>query len=274
MTPLEKLFADLPRIPSMPRVVQDLIASLCKEDIDISSLVAQVKQDQSLSARVLAMANSSAFGVSMKIGAIDKAVALIGLSSLRTLVIASGISRAFANVEGLDMQVFWRQAMICAGVARQMGKHQGVNREFAYTAGLMHRIGLVIIHLAYPDTARQLSTPEAPSGPQLLELERSLLGLDHCEVGAELAERWNFPPLIQNALRWCVQPLDPEAGPLAAIVNLSEAITHELLKGDEPEKISVLLDPAVLAVLSFSRADAEKRIEACMDLPASVETLM
>ncbi|GAB2882594.1 HDOD domain-containing protein [Uliginosibacterium flavum] len=274
MNPLEKLFADLPRIPSMPRVVQDLIASLCKEDIDIGSLVAQVKQDQSLSARVLAMANSSAFGVSKKIGAIDQAVTLIGLTALRSLVIASGISKAFAKVEGLDMQVFWRQAMICAGVARQMGKHQGVNREFAYTAGLMHRIGLLLIHLASPAKAQQLSAPDTPSGLEFIELERSLLGLDHCEVGAELALRWNFPPEIQNALRWYVQPLNAEAGPLAAIVNLSEAVTHELLKGEEPEKISVLLDPAVLAKLSFSRADAEKRIEACVDLPESVEALM
>ena len=55
MTPLEKLFANLPRLPSIPKIVQDLIASLCKEDVDISSLVAQVKQDQSLSARVLAI---------------------------------------------------------------------------------------------------------------------------------------------------------------------------------------------------------------------------
>lgn len=274
MSAIEKLFADLPRIPSMPRVVQDLIASLVKDDIDIAPLVAQVKLDQSLSARVLALANSSAFGASKRIGAIDQAVTMIGLGALRSLVIASGISRAFARVEGLDMPAFWRQSMICAGVARQLGKRQGVNREFAYTAGLMHRVGLILIYQAWPDATSQLAKPDAPSGLSQLENERALLGLDHCQVGAELALRWNFPGTIQNALRWSAEPLAAEAGPLAAIVNLAEAVTLGLLAGDDPEKISVLLDPAVLARLSFSRADAEKRIEACVDLPASADTLL
>lgn len=270
MSPLEQLFADLPRIPSMPRVVQDLIASLVKDDIDISTLVADVKLDQSLSARVLAMANSSAFGASKRIGAIEQAVTLIGLSALRSLVIASGISRAFAGVEGLDMPVFWRHAMICAGVARQLGKHQGVNREFAYTAGLMHRIGLVLLYLAWPSVAKTL-TADVPDSAALLAQERQLFGLDHCEVGAELASRWNFPPSIQNALRWSGEPLAAEAGPLATILSLAETVTTALLQGDDPEKISVLLDPALLARLSLSRADAQKRIEACVDLLTSVE---
>jgi HD-like signal output (HDOD) protein len=270
MSPLEQLFVDLPRIPSMPRVVQDLIASLVKDDIDIGTLVADVKLDQSLSARVLAMANSSAFGASKRIGAIDQAVTLIGLSALRSLVIASGISRAFAGVEGLDMPAFWRHAMICAGVARQLGKHQGVNREFAYTAGLMQRVGLVLLYLARPDVAKQLPIDAADS-TTLLAQERQLFGLDHCEVGAELALRWNFPPSIQNALLWSGEPLAPDAGPLAIILNLAEVVTEGLLRGDDPEKLSVLLDPALLARLSLSRADAQKRIEACVDLLASVE---
>ncbi|MBS1210964.1 MAG: putative signal transduction protein [Proteobacteria bacterium] len=274
MSKLEKLFADLPRIPSMPRVVQDLIASLVKEDVDIGSLVDQVKLDQSLSLRVLAMANSSAFGASKRIGAIDQAVTMIGLAALRSLVIASGISRAFANVEGLDMPAFWRKSMICAGVAREFGKHQGVNREFAYTAGLMQCVGLVIMHQAWPGMARQLSDIGTLSGLAQLVQERRLFGLDHCEVGAELALRWNFPPTIQNALRWCVEPLSDEAGSLAAVVHLAGVVTQGLLDGDDPEKISVLLDPAVLARLPLSRVDAQKRIEACVDLPASVESLL
>lgn len=271
MTALEKLFADLPRIPSMPRVVQELIASLVKDDIDIGSLVAQVKLDQSLAARVLAMANSSAFGAHRRIGAIDQAVTMIGLAALRSLVIASGISRAFAKVEGLDLPVFWRMSMIRAGVAREFGKHQGVNREFAYTAGLMRRVGLILICQAWPEAARQFGEAQ---GTELLAQERALLGLDHCEVGAELARRWNFPSSIQNALRWCAEPLHPEAGPLAAIVNLADTVTQGLLAGDDAEKISVLLEPAVLARLAYTRAEAQKRIEACVELPASVEVLL
>lgn len=271
---LDKLFANLPRLPSIPKVVQDLIASLCKEDVDISSLVEQVKQDQSLSARVLAMANSSQYGVSKKIGAIDQAVTLIGLSALRSLVIASGMSRAFSKVEGVDMKAFWKHGLVTAGVARVIGKGKGVNAEFAYTAGLMHQIGELIIHLAYPAASKQLLRENGPKGVDLLKVERSLTETDHCEVGQEMAVRWNFPVEIRNALRWYVEPLEAEAEPMAAVVNISAQIAEGLEQGLGAEEISVSLDVRVLARLSMERPDTVWRIESCMDLPAASEHLL
>jgi HD-like signal output (HDOD) protein len=274
MTPLERLFANLPKLPSIPRIVQDLIASLCKEDVDIGSLVAQVKQDQSLSARVLAMANSSQYGVSKKIGAIDQAVTLIGLSALRSLVIASGMSRTFNKVEGVDMKTFWRHGLVTAGVARVFGKREGVNPEFAYTAGLMYQIGELVIHLAYPAASKQLAREGGPKGEGLLMVERSLTETDHCEVGAEMALRWNFPIEIQNALRWYVKPLAPEGGLLAAVVNISGHVAHGLELGHTPEEVTESLDTAVLARLSMERPDAIWRVEACKDLPAASDQFL
>jgi HD-like signal output (HDOD) protein len=274
MTALEKLFANLPRLPSIPKIVQDLIASLCKEDVDIGSLVAQVKQDQSLSARVLAMANSSQYGVSKKIGAIDQAVTLIGLSALRSLVIASGMSRAFSQIEGVDMRAFWRHGLVTAGVARVLGNRKGINAEFAYTAGLMYQIGELIIHLAYPAASKQLMRENGPKGVELLKVERSLTETDHCEVGEEMAVRWNFPVEIRNALRWCVEPLEAEAEPLASVVYLAAQIAHGLELGQSAEEISVALDIHVLARLSMERPDAVWRIESCKDLPAASEQLL
>jgi HD-like signal output (HDOD) protein len=264
MTALEKLFANLPRLPSIPKVVLDLIASLCDDDVDIESLVVLVKQDQSLSARVLATANSSHYGVSKKIGAINHAVTLIGLSALRSLVIASGMSRTFSNVGGVDMKAFWRHGLVTAGVARVIAKGKGINPEFAYTAGLMYQIGELIIHLAYPAASKQL----------LLKMERSLTETDHCEVGQEMAVRWNFPVEIRNALRWYVEPLEPEAEPMAAVVHIAAQIAEGLEQGLGAEEISVSLNIQALARLSLDRPDTVWRIESCMDLPATSAQLL
>ncbi|HEX5127683.1 MAG TPA: HDOD domain-containing protein [Rhodocyclaceae bacterium] len=274
MTPIEKLFANLPRLPSIPRIVQELIASLCKDDVDIGSLVAQVKQDQSLSARVLGLANSSFYGLSQKVGAIDHAVTMIGLSALRSLVIASGMSKAFNKVEGVDMNRFWRHALVTAGVSRTLGKRDGVNPEFAYTAGLMHQIGELVIHLAFPAASKQLSRESGPTGTALLTVERSLTETDHCEVGAELAKLWNFPEDIQNALRWYVTPLAAEATPLAAVVGLSAQIAHGLELGQDANTIAEGLNTQVLERLSLERPDVIWRIEACKDLPAASAQLL
>lgn len=273
MSAVEKLFANLPKLPSMPKVVQELIASLCKDDVDIASLVEQVKQDQSLSARVLAMANSSVYGVSQKIGAIDRAVTLIGLSALRSLVIASGVSRAFNKIEGVDMKKFWRHSMVSAGVARVIGKREGINPEFAYTAGLMHRSGQLVIHLAFPAAAKQLERNQAPEGLEMLKIERSLTETDHCEVGAGLARRWNFPQEIIDALRGYVEPMNSGSA-LAAVTNLSSRIAEGLLDGESPEAIADSLDPKVMARLMIERADVLWRIESCKELAEQSDQLV
>ena len=273
MSPMEKLFANLPKLPSMPKVVQELIASLVKEDIDIGTLVDKVKQDQALSARVLQMANSSAYGSSQKVGSIDKAVTMIGLSALRSVVIASGMSRSIAKVEGVDLTAFWRYAQICAAVARAFGKREGVNPEFAYTAGLMHRLGQLIIIMAYPAAARQLTRPNGPSGRALMTVEESLIGIDHAQAGAELAIRWQFPEEIANAIRWYAEPLNPAAAPLAAVIAVATHITAELEAKTDAKIIADGLEEDVLNRLSLEREDCIWRIEQCREQTANVASL-
>ncbi len=226
MTPLDRLFTSVPQLPSIPTVVQALIASLGDEDADIGSMVARIKQDQSLCARVLRLANSSYYGARHKVGAIDDAVTLIGLNALRTLVIASGITAAFAKVEGINLHSFWRHSMFTATLARDLGKMAGINGEFAYTAGLMHRIGQLLIDMAFPSVARDIAYDNhGMSVAELAATERQLLEFDHSEAGAELALRWNFPAVIRNALRWYITPLVDEACPYAGTVHLASQIT-------------------------------------------------
>lgn len=272
MSSMEKLFASLPKLPSMPKVVQELIASLVQEDIDIGSLVDKVKQDQSLSARVLQMANSSAYGATQKIGSIDKAVTMIGLSALRSLVIASGMSRAFSKVDGIDMNAFWRHGQICALAAKAFGKREGVNPEFAYTAGLMYRLGQLIIAMAYPSAAKQLTRPGL-SGRELMTVEESLTGVDNAQVGEELSKRWQFPLEISNAIRWYADPMVPTAGPLAAVLAIAAQVTTGIEAKQEATRIAEGLDEALLKRLSLEREDCVWRIQACSEAATNIVAL-
>jgi HD-like signal output (HDOD) protein len=263
MTPIERFFASIPTLPSIPRVVQELIASLGNDDIDLGSLVAKVKQDQSLSARVLRLANSSHYGSSHKVGAIDDAVTLIGLNALRTLVIASGVSGAFASVPGIDLKQFWKHSMLSAQIARNLGRRAHVNGEFAYTAALMHRIGQLLINTAYPSVAREIAEENKDlSVAELAAIEHSHLGLDHCEISAELARRWHFPAAIQNALRWYARPLVDDACPYAGIVHLAAQIAFGLETGKDDEAIVAALDATLLERLVLEDHDWAGEIEA------------
>jgi HD-like signal output (HDOD) protein len=256
MTPIQRLFSCVPQLPGIPTVVQALIASLDDEDANLRGMVASIKQDTSLTARVLRLANTSHEGASHEIEAMDDAVKLLGLSALRTLAITAGVTSAFGRVEGIKLPGFWRQAMFTATLARKLGKTGGLDGEFAYTAGLMHRIGQLVIAMAIPSAAREIAYGDhSISVAELVATERRLLDLDHSEVSAELAMRWSFPAVICNALRWYITPLVEEAGPYAGTVHLASQITLGIERGLPEVSIIHAIDTRLATRLALDEVD-------------------
>ena len=272
MTPIERFFASMPSLPSIPKIVQELIATLGNDDADLGALVGKLKQDQSLSARVLRLANSSHYGSSHKVGGIDDAVTLIGFNALRTLVIASGVTGSFATIPGVDLKRFWKHSMLSAQIARNVGRRASVNPEFAYTAALMHRIGQLLINAAYPSVAKEIEAENHDlSVAELAAIERSHLQLDHCEVSAELARRWNFPSAIQNALHWYATPLKDEACPYAGIVHLSAQLAFGIEAGLDDDAILASLNAPLIEQLVLDHYDWQSEIERAREGEAATE---
>lgn len=264
----------LARMPAIPRVVQELINSLNDDDADIGSLVARLRQDQVLSARILRLANSSYYHATRKVGAIDDAVVLVGLNALRTLVIASGVSGAFKDVPGVDLPAFWRHALLTALIARELARHAGLSPELAYTAGLMHRIGHLLICMTHPDHARQLaSIGRDLSLAELVHTEHELTGTDHSEVGAMLTEHWNFPAVIRSALRDYPAADSEGASGHAAVLALAVMMAQGITDGDEPRLIRSELPSALIEHLGLADIDIDDTLALRQAMLAAASSL-
>lgn len=249
MPNLEQLFDKTHLMPTIPKVVQELIESFSNEDIDIEAIARKVSVDQVLTAKVLRLANSSYYGLQRKIGSVDEAVVVMGLNSLRTLVVATGVTGAFAPIPGFDRAHFWRRSLVVAAYARWLAKKASLNGEIAFTSGLMHAIGEVLIHLALPVEV-QLINRQATVGGRRVQLEREALGFSHCEVGAELARRWCFPADIQAAILNYDAPLaEQPVAPYAALVHVAsylaaaqtDAIDETLLRAGFPVEVAAAI---------------------------------
>lgn len=275
MSPVEKLFQQLPALPSMPKVVQSLIASLGDEDVDLGTLARDLKQDPALSARVLRLANSGYYGVGRTIAAIDDAVTLIGLNALRTLVIASGVQGSLARVPGMNLNAFWTHALLTAEVARQLARPAGVPPELAYSSGLMHRIGQVLIAMAHPEVIVRIERDwrRLPVA-ELCEEERMLLSFDHTEAGAALAEHWHFPARIVTSLRQYVDPMQETADPCAGIVHIAAQIAQGCEEGEASGIILDYLPEELSERLALDRAALKAIITIASDLRYRVATLV
>jgi HD-like signal output (HDOD) protein len=223
----------------------------------------------------LRIANSSFYGLESRVSSIDSAIAFIGLNAVRTMIIGSGVTGAFRDIPGLNLRSFWAHALLTALIAREIARNIKQDPEAAYTAGLMHTIGILLIHLAYPAGAAKVA--ESCMGRGVAErksAEDTLLSLNHCQVGAELASRWHFPPAIIDTLLHYANPLDQEAGILAALVYVASHIAFGVEAGTSAQHIADTLDPEITQKLNIDRIDWIDRIEEYASLRTEVEGIL
>lgn len=242
---LEELIQGLDDLPSLPAVVMELLGSIDQEDIDISVLARKVSSDQALTAKTLRLANSSAFGL-VKSTTIQQAMTYLGFQATRNLILAAAMTGCFPSgrCPSFDDKAFWRLSIATAACARVLARHMHFNQDVAFTAGLLHGIGRLVLVSRYPEQYDAVLRERKRVDGDLLEVEQALLGVDHIVAGAALAEHWQFSGTMQQAIAFHHAPEMPGAGFLATIVHVANAVAHALdVAGETDEQV-----PAVSSV--------------------------
>jgi HD-like signal output (HDOD) protein len=243
-------------LPTIPRVVQRLIAALRDPDVGARKIGAALSQDPVLSAKVLRLANSSFFGGQRSMASIDAAVAMIGTEALNRLLVACGISSSFKEIPGIDLPTFWRDALLVATAAHKLAPRLAADPEEAYVCGLLHATGHLILCQTYPDIANFVFTGFAVvRGAELAALELENFGIDHPTVGAIWIETIGFPQPVADAIRNAAQPLADTAGPLDLALRGACSLVMAVARKDTAEGALAALPPHVLA--RFAGADGK-----------------
>jgi HD-like signal output (HDOD) protein len=235
-------------LPVTPEVGLALIATLDDGETPMSKIQGLIAQDPVLTVKLLALANSAAFGLPRKVASLDTAMSLVGLSKIRTLALSACLHNAFSVPEGIDSTTFWRYSMDCAGYAQWLcgglDEDLEVDRQKAWLAGLMLRLGELIIGQAVPAALAQIEArPSAPGARW--EREKALAGFDEGEVTAELARRWNFPSDVVHALLCASDPLiENPITPLAGVLHLAGRLA------DLPDAGAMAIDQLPVPVMA------------------------
>jgi len=219
---IETLCASPVALPAVPKVVQQLILSFSRDDVSVAEIAGQLDADPVLSAKTLRLANSAYFHASRRIASTDDALKMLGFAMVRNLVVGCGMTGAFNAVPGVDLPAFWRYSLHTACAARWLAQATGNNADLAFTVGLVHGLGQLVMHIVLPDAMRPLDAECHVLATGRAALEQIELGYDHGAVSAELAERWKFPAEISTALRAVPAPLRSEpVDAMAALVHIA-----------------------------------------------------
>jgi HD-like signal output (HDOD) protein len=271
---IETLFNDLHSLPSIPKVAQDLIQQFDNPSSSLDSVAGTIEKDPVIAAKILRLANSARFRGARESLSINDAATRLGFNTLRTLVLASAVTGAFKAGPSFDLKGFWLKSFQVAGIARSIARQTGLDAEIAFTCGVMHNIGELLIQTGAPQIAEQINAAGKPSSAGGHVANETLqLGFGYPQVGAELARRWQLPALIQHAIAFQTDPVHaPDNAPLprvlAQAITISEALHSH--GGATPEARKAVSGPlfdgvdldqlfvALPAVLEADKAFAEQ----------------
>ena len=218
---LNALLAQPLVLPSLPRTVALLMNELGDAQPDLRRLNQLFGSDPALAARLLHKANTT-FGAQRQVCAIPEALALLGMPQLRALVTQAAPGITSRSVPGMNLQHFWRYSLNTAKLARAFAGLVHQNQIAAYTAGLLHGVGELALHLADPDRMQSVNTLMGPLDPRRAKLEQRLLGYCYAHISAGLAARWQLPDVVVDALRYHHAPFDNNVyEPLAGVLHLA-----------------------------------------------------
>ncbi len=219
---LTELLSSKTALPSIPKVVSELLTELDRDEPDLRKVSLWIKTDPVLTARVLQMANSAMFQLTKKVGTVSEALAVLGLAQVRVLVCAAAVGGAFSNVSGVELPQFWRYSLDVAKLSRTLAGMLRVNASTAFTAGLIHAIGELVMHVGMPAKMLALNANVGPLHHKRVAAELLAFGYSYAEVGAGFAAAWRFPQVIVDALRTQNQPFEHQVyEPLAGVLHLS-----------------------------------------------------
>jgi putative nucleotidyltransferase with HDIG domain len=231
----------LHNLPPLSSVVVDLLKSIDQEDIDIHTLASKVSHDQALTAKTLRFANSPFFGSQLKITTIQQAISLMGVQTIRHLITATALASHFpeSKCPGFDSHAFWRHAIATAVCCRVLAMHLHLNQDYAFTAGLLHDIGRLVLVSRFPNEYAVAIAYRSSNDCNLLDAEQSTLGTDHVAAGVALAIHWNFSEIIQKAIAGHHTPETFGKASIASIVHVANSIVHALdLSGEKDDMVA------------------------------------
>jgi putative nucleotidyltransferase with HDIG domain len=249
----------LKQLPTVSAAVREVVRSLGEDSVNTAELAHEIAMDHSLAIKVLRVANSAFYGLAREVGSIEEAVMVLGFNAIRSLALTVGLLGSFPTQEtgAFDRKKFWWHSMAVAVCSRSMAARWGLDRELAFTAGLLHDIGRLALAVVEPDRLEEINARAASA--DLLDAEREVLGYDHAMLGAELAKRWNFPEAIQDVMLHYSEPEPMQ--PMVRLVHLACSMAGAAEAGGDVDAMLCVLPVTVRAEFDGNR----DRIERCLE---------
>ena len=193
---------DLPPLPAVAAKVM----GMAEDDRTSAMDMAQVlSTDQALTAKLIRISNSAYYGFARRISTVREAVVMLGFKQVRQVSVGASMMNTFKRNgvnDGFDLDLFWGHSIAVAVASEALAKKTlGAKPEDAFTAGILHDIGRLVLRQVMPEEFRHAVAIARSGELPLHEAELEVTGYAHDEIGQALGERWKFPGHLVDAVR-------------------------------------------------------------------------
>jgi putative nucleotidyltransferase with HDIG domain len=185
------------RLPPFPQVALRVLQLVRKENIALPQLCELISTDAAFASEVLTVANSALYAPRYPSTSILQALTVLGARTLQGMCVTVGVRAYLGRTMAVPaMRELWRHNLACALIAERLASIGLEDKNICFTAGILHDLGRVALAVVQPDA--YASILEQYHGPVdgILDRERALFGMDHCETGRQLVEEWRLPDIL------------------------------------------------------------------------------
>ncbi len=216
-------FRNIEHLFTLPSISQEIIDLAGDSLVAASKMAGIIEKDPVLTSRILKVVNSAFYGFRRQIDSVEQAVVILGNDEVINLAFSIAIHKILDTITPERAEKLWEHCLVTAQISQWLGPFMGcTSKQLLYTVGLLHDFGKIV----FLQRGYFVGGVQGPSSLEDLSTEETDSGISHAEMGAYVAERWNLPEAIVDALLSHHLPSKANDIGLAVTVHVADVIAH------------------------------------------------
>lgn len=247
-------------LPALPNVIVQVLQATDKETVTTAEIEQLLSADAAITTKLLKVVNSAYYGLPRQVASVGQAIAILGIQQVRNLVLSVGVLNALSSPSPKVFEIqkaFWEQSFGAATCAQSLAKKKGLStkdQDAVFIGALLHDIGRLFLFTLFNQPYNQVLKETNENGEPLTVVEERVLGLDHATLGGLLADKWNFPSVLAELIRFHEVPTtgdDTQAVSRQFAVHIAGRLANERADGG-PDNPSSPWCPGAVKWLGFN----------------------
>ena len=263
---VKQVVSNIRNLPTPPIVFHQIQKVINDPKVSADQIASILSEDPAMSVKVLKLTNSAFYGLSREIESVKQAVVIVGMEAIKNLVLSASVLDMFKgkNIDQEFQEKYWRHSLataFCSRILARKLKSRGiVDPDLAFSAGLLHDIGKIILCcFLQEEYAKFVQAREQDKKSPTYEVENGVLGYNHAQIGALLAVQWKLPTKIGEAITFHHNPQQFEnQDAIPYIIHIANYIAKKTFYEEDEAYLVGTLTPEIRTYMEFPEESTEE----------------